>query len=152
MARAPRRRLKKRFIAVGRIQGWAARNSLGQRRTAKATATAKADPSLTLRMTMFLGMLTGFLGVTLLAAVVGGGFGVDEEAGDFGGFEFEGVFEGGDYGVDLGHGQGVGQGAVAVDLDAVVDAGDEDVVDVEDLGEGFGDAAEAEFEVAVVVE
>ena len=79
---------------------------------------------------------------------------MDEEAGDFGGLQFEGVFEGGDYGVDPGHGEVVGQGAVAVDLDAVVDvgAGDEDVVDVEDLGEGVGDAAQTELEVTVVFE
>ena len=48
-----------------------------------------------------------------LAAVVGSGFGVDEEAADFGAFGFEGVFELGDDGVDLGHGEVVGQGAVA---------------------------------------
>ena len=35
------------------------------------------------------------------AAVVGGGLGVDEEAGDFGAVDFEGVFEGGDDLVDL---------------------------------------------------
>jgi hypothetical protein len=76
-----------------------------------------------------------------LAAVVGGGFGVDEETADFGAVEFEGAFEGGDDVVNLGHGEVVGEGAVAVDLDAVVDAGDEDVVDVEDLGKGLGSAA-----------
>ncbi len=53
------------------------------------------------------------------AAVVGGGFGVDEEADDFGGVGFEGGFEGGDGGVDVGHGEVVGQGAVAGDLDAL---------------------------------
>ena len=94
------------------------------------------------------------------AAVVGGGFGVDEEAADFGAVEFEGVFERGDDLVDAGHGKIVGQGAVAVDLDAVTaavvcrmrDAGDEDVVDVEDLGEGLSGAAEADFELAVAFE
>ncbi len=42
------------------------------------------------------------------AAVVGGGLGVDEEAGDLGAVEFEGVFEGGDDLVDSGHGEIVG--------------------------------------------
>ena len=37
-----------------------------------------------------------------LAAIVGGGFGVDEESADLGVFEFEGAFEGGDDGVDFG--------------------------------------------------
>ncbi len=32
------------------------------------------------------------------------------------------------------------------------EAGDDDVVDVEDLGEGVGDVAEAEFELAVAVD
>jgi len=45
---------------------------------------------------------------------------------------------------------------VAVDLDAVgsatVAASDEDFVDVEDLGEGCGSAAEADFELAVALE
>ena len=81
---------------------------------------------------------------------------MDEEAADLGGVEFEGAFEGGDDLVDAGHGEVVGQGAVAVDLDAVgavgVDAGDEDLVDVEDLGEGGGGAAEADFELAVAFE
>ena len=81
---------------------------------------------------------------------------MDEEAGDFGAVEFEGVFEGGDDLVDPRHGEVVGEGAVAVDLDAVgsvvVAAGDEDLVDVEDLGEGVGDAAEADFELAVAFE
>ena len=81
---------------------------------------------------------------------------MDEEAGDFGAVEFEGVFEGGDDLVDLRHGEVVGEGAVAVDLDAVgsvvVGAGDEDLVDVEDLREGLGAAAEADFELAVALE
>ncbi len=51
-----------------------------------------------------------------LAAVVGGGFGMDEEAADLGGLEFKSAFEGGDDLVDLGHGEVVGEGAVAVDL------------------------------------
>jgi len=88
-----------------------------------------------------------------LAAVVGGGFGMDEEAADLGAVEFEGVFEFGDDLVDTGHGEIVGEGAVAVDVDAigsvVVGAGDEDFVDVEDLGEGLGGAAQADFELAV---
>ena len=87
-----------------------------------------------------------------LAAVVGGGFRVDEEAADFGDFELEGVFEGGDDLVDAAHGELVGEGAVAGDLEAVVVAGDGDVVDVQDLGEGEGGAAEGVFEVAVAVE
>ena len=81
---------------------------------------------------------------------------MDEEAGDLGAVEFEGVFEGGDDLVDSGHGEVVGEGAVAVDLDAVgsvvVGARDEDLVDVEDLGEGSGGAAEADFELAVAFE
>jgi hypothetical protein len=91
-----------------------------------------------------------------LAAIVGGGFGVDQEAADLGGVEFEGAFEGGDDLVDLGHGEVVGQGAVTVDLDAVgsivVGAGDEDLVDVEDFAEGRGGAAEADFELTVAFE
>ena len=47
------------------------------------------------------------------AAVVGGGFGVDEQAVDLGRDEFEGALQRGDDGVDAGHGQVVGQGAVA---------------------------------------
>ena len=108
------------------------------------------------------------------AAVVGGWFGVNEEAGYFGGVLFEGGLEGGDDGVDMGHGEVVGEGAVAVDLDAVgwivfrrvaaglvaaglvagggSGAGDEDFVDIEDFGEGVGYAAEAEFELAVAFE
>ncbi len=54
-----------------------------------------------------------------LAAVVGGGFGVDEKAVDLGGVELERAFERGDDGVDAGHGEIVGQGAVAGDLDVV---------------------------------
>ena len=84
----------------------------------------------------------------ILSPVVGGGFGVDEEARDLGGVEFEGALERGDDGVDARHGQIVGQGAVAADLDAVArvvadvvargraGAGDEDLVNVENLGEG----------------
>src|ERR1700733_1545909 len=91
-----------------------------------------------------------------LAAGVGGGLGVDEEGGDLGAVEFEGVLQRGDDLVDAGHGEIVGQGAVTVDLDAVgsvvVAAGDEDFVDVEDLGEGLGGAAEADFELAVALE
>jgi len=81
---------------------------------------------------------------------------VDEEAADLGVVEFEGVFEFGDDLVDAGHGEIVGEGAVATDLDAigsiVVGASDEDLVDVEDLGEGLGGSAEADFELAVAFE
>ena len=88
-----------------------------------------------------------------LTAVVGGGLGVDEEAGDFGAVDFEGVFEGGDDLVDARHGEVVGEGAMTVDLDAVgsvvVGSGDEDFVNVEDFGEGLGAAAETDFELAV---
>ena len=81
---------------------------------------------------------------------------MDEEAADFGAIEFEGVFEFGDDLVDTGHGEIVGEGAVAVDLDAigsiVVGAGDKDLVDVEDLGEGLGSAAEADLELPVAFE
>jgi hypothetical protein len=90
-----------------------------------------------------------------LAAVVRGGFGVNEEAVDLGAVKFEGIFELGDDLVDAGHGEIVRQSAMAVDLDTVgavvVGAGDEDLVNVEDLGEGGGDAAEADFELAVAV-
>ena len=90
------------------------------------------------------------------AAVVGGGLWVDEETRDFGAVEFEGVLEGGDDLVDACHGEVVGEGAVAVDLNAVgsvvVGAGDEDFVDVEDLGEGLRGAAETDFELAVALE
>jgi len=40
------------------------------------------------------------VGTVVLAAVVGGRLGVDEETGDFGTVDFEGVFEGGDDLVD----------------------------------------------------
>ena len=80
-----------------------------------------------------------------LAAIVGGGFGVDQKPADFGAVEFERVFEFGDDLVDAGHGEIVGEGAVAVDVDTVgsiaVGASDEDLVDVEDLGEGLRGAA-----------
>lgn len=45
--------------------------------------------------------------------------------------------------MDAGHGQFVGQGAVAVNLDAVVVTGDLDVVDVRDFRKGGGDLAES---------
>ena len=86
---------------------------------------------------------------------------MDEEATDLGAIEFEGVFEFGDDLVDAGHGEIVGEGAVAIDLDAfdvavgsivVVGAGDEDFVDVEDLGKGPGGAAQADFELAIAFE
>jgi hypothetical protein len=87
--------------------------------------------------------------------------GVDEEAADSRGQSRSlKAFQFGDGLVDAGHGEIVGEGAVAVDLDAldaaigsvVVGAGDEDLVDVEDLGEGLGGAAEADFELAVAFE
>ena len=81
---------------------------------------------------------------------------MDEETADFGGVKLEGVFEGGDDLVNAGHGKIVGESAVTVDLDAVgavvVGAGDEDFVNVEDLGEGLGAAAETDFELAVAFE
>ena len=81
---------------------------------------------------------------------------MDEEAADLRCIEFEGALEGGDDLVDTGHGEVVGEGAVAVDLDAVgsvvVGACDEDLVDIENLGEGAGDAAEADFELTVAFE
>ena len=77
---------------------------------------------------------------------------MDEKTADFGGVELEGVFEGGDDLVDAGHGEIVGESAVAVDLDAVVYASDEDFVDVEDLGEGLSGATETDFELAVAFE
>jgi hypothetical protein len=94
--------------------------------------------------------------VDQLAAIVGRGFGVDEEAADLGVVDFEGAFEGGDDLVNPRHGEVVGQGAVAVDLDTVgsvvMAASDEDFVDVEDLGEGLGGSTEADFELAVAFE
>lgn len=86
------------------------------------------------------------------AAVVGGGFGMDEEPAYFGGVQFEGAFEGGDDGVDLRHGKVVGERAVAVDLDAVANTSDEDLVDVENLREGGGGTAEAELKLAIAFE
>ena len=81
---------------------------------------------------------------------------MDEEAADLGVVQFEGVFEFGDDLVDTGHGEIVGEGAVAVDLDAigsiVVGASDEDLVDVEDFGEGLRGSAEANFELAITFE
>jgi len=91
-----------------------------------------------------------------LTAVVGGGVGMDEKAADLGAIDLEGVFEFGDDLVDAGHWEIVGKGAVAIDMDAVgsvaVAAGDEDLVDVEDLGEGLGGAAEADFELPIAFE
>ena len=93
-----------------------------------------------------------------LAAVVGGGFGVDEEAGDLGGFALELAFELGDELVDARHGEVVGEGAVAGDLDEGLlgvgagHAGDADVVDVDQARDGGGRVAEAELEGAVAIE
>ena len=55
------------------------------------------------------------------APVVGGGFGMDEEAVDFGGDQLEGAFECGYDGVDARHWEVVGEGAVAAYLDVVGD-------------------------------
>ena len=67
---------------------------------------------------------------------------MDEDSGDLGVVEPELAFELGDDVVDAGHGEIVGQGDVAVDLDAVggaaVAAGDGDLVDVVDFGEVLG--------------
>ena len=41
---------------------------------------------------------------------------------------------------------------MAVDLDAVVYASDEDLVDVEDLGERLRGSAKADFDLAVALE
>jgi hypothetical protein len=84
---------------------------------------------------------------------------VDEQAIDLGRFQFEGSFERRDDGVDARHRQIVGQRAVAGDLDVILariggacgSAGDEDFVDIENLREAGGDAAQAQFEVAVDV-
>ena len=67
----------------------------------------------------FIDFVEGVVGLGRLAAVVGGGFGVDEQAVDFGRVEFERAFERGDDGVDARHGEVVGQGAVAADLDVI---------------------------------
>ena len=77
---------------------------------------------------------------------------MDEKAADFGGVEFESILKSGNDLVDAGHGKVIRQGAVAVDLDAIVHAGDEDFVDVEDFGEGLSGASEADFELAVAFE
>ncbi len=81
-----------------------------------------------------------------LATVVGGGFRVDEDAGDLGVVEAEFAFEVGDDLVDGFHGHVVGKGDVAVDLDAgggaAVAAGEGDLVDVQDFGEVAGGGAE----------
>ena len=87
----------------------------------------------------------GEYGSKCLAAVVGGGFGVDQETADLRGFKLEGVLKGGDDLVDVAHGKFVGQGAVAGDLEAIVVAGDRDVVDVEQLREVAGGVAEGVF-------
>ena len=97
-------------------------------------------------------LLRPLLPAVVSAAVVGGGFGVDEEAADFRDFELEGVFEGGNDLVDAAHGELVRHGAVAGDLEAVVMARDGDVVDVQDLGEGECGVAEGGFEVAIAIE
>ena len=101
------------------------------------------------------GWATGFLSSTVdtgaLAAVVGGGFGVDEDAGYLGVVEAEFAFEVGDDFVHAGHRELVGEGAVAVDLDAgggaAVTADYADLVDVDDLGEFGGGFAELAGEV-----
>jgi hypothetical protein len=86
-----------------------------------------------------------------LATVVGGGFGVDEDAGYLGVVEAEFAFEVGDDGVNGLHGHVVGEGDVAVDLDGVggaaVAAGEGDFVDVEDVGEVAGGGAELAFQI-----
>ena len=88
----------------------------------------------------------------LVVVVVAYWFGVDEDAVDFGGFEFELVFEAGDDVVDVLHLEGVGEGAVAGDVEAVADASDDDVVDVEDLGEALGGVAEVGLDLAVALD
>ena len=77
------------------------------------------------------------------------GSGWIQDAVDFGGFEFELVFEAGDDVVDVLHLESVGEGAVAGDVEAVADASDDDVVDVEDLGEAFGRVAEVGLDLAI---
>lgn len=80
------------------------------------------------------------------AAVVGCGFGVDEQARDVRGGELVGVFQGRDDLVNSTHGEAVGERTVAVDLDAVVVGGHFDIVDVEDLGELAGGGAQLLFQ------
>src|SRR6185437_5983456 len=84
---------------------------------------------------------------------IGGRFGMNQQAADLGSVEFEGAFQCGDDGMDLSHGQIIGQGAVAAYLDAIgsvaMGAGYEDLVGVENLRKGRGSAAEADFELAV---
>ena len=60
----------------------------------------------------------------------------------FGVEEFELVFEAGDDFVDALHGEMVGEGAVAGDLEVVSGAADVDFVDVEDFGEVAGSSAQ----------
>ena len=87
----------------------------------------------------------------LVVVVVANGFGVDEDAVDVGGFEFELVFEAGDDVVDVLHLEGVREGAVAGDVEAVADASDDDVVDVEDLWEAPGGVAQMRLDLAVAL-
>ncbi len=91
------------------------------------------------------------MGAGELAAVVGSGFGVDEDAGDLGVIEAEFTFEVGDDVVNGGHGEIVGEGDVAVDLDGVggaaVAAGEGDLVYVDDFREVERGGAELVFEV-----
>ena len=85
------------------------------------------------------------------AAVVGGGFGVDQDAADVGVLQPEFAFEVSDDLVNASHGELVRQGAVAVDLNGEASAGvaarDGDLVDVENVRAGAGGLAELRFEV-----
>jgi len=74
--------------------------------------------------------------------VVGLWFGVDQDFVDFRALEFEAVFEGSDDFVDALHGELVGQGAVAGELDVFAAATYENLVDVEDFGEFVSGAQE----------
>ena len=77
---------------------------------------------------------------------------MDQQTRDFGSFLLEGVFKCSDDLVDPRHGQLIGERAVAVYLDAVVLAGDHDIMDIQDLGEERGGIAEGVAEDAGTLE
>ena len=84
--------------------------------------------------------------------VVADRLGVDQDAVDLGRLELELVLQPGDHLVDALHFERVGQGAVAGDMDPVTDPSDDDVVNVEDLGEVSGRAAQLRLDEPVALQ
>ena len=93
-----------------------------------------------------------------LAAVVGGGLRMDEQASNLRGVALELGLEAGDEFMDARHGEIVRKGAMTGDLDEIsmvvraARARYEDVVDVEDAGDRAGEAPQPNFKLAVAFE